>query len=295
MLPKITIYTDGACNPNPGPGGWGAVLFYGDEKQPVELSGGAADSTNNRMELTAAIEAFKSLSEPHQVEIFTDSKYLKKGITQWVSRWLQHNWRTRDRAGVKNQDLWEDLVDQTRRHTVHWQWLKGHADNRWNDKADALARGAIQKKALPLKDDTAIHIFTAVSFHNKTGIGGWCAVLRYKRFVKVLSGSVPKTTGNRMHLMAAIKGLSAIKKAHPIHLYTYSGYLKDGASAWIRKWSSGGWQTKEGTSVRHRDLWTRLSHLVQKYQIQWHVADKSNPPCMMQEAKIMASEIRQDH
>ncbi len=295
MLPKITIYTDGACQPNPGAGGWGAVLSYGDESRHVELSGGAEDTTNNRMELTAAIEALKSLADPHRVDIYTDSKYLKKGITQWIPGWRKHNWRTKDKSAVKNQDLWKALFAETCRHTVRWQWLKGHADNRWNEKADALARGAVKKKALPLKDERAIHIFAAVSFQNKTGTGSWCTVLRYKKHVKVLGGTAFHTTGNRMHITAAIEGLSAIKKRLPIHLYTYSGYLKDGASYWIGKWSVRGWKTKENQPVRHRDLWTRLHLLMKKYQIQWHVADKANPPCMMQEAKLMAGEIRNEN
>ena len=291
MLPEVEIYTDGACNPNPGPGGWGAVLLTGGGGEPVELSGGEADTTNNRMELTAAIESLAILSEPHRVILFTDSKYLKRGITEWLARWRHSNWQTAARTAVKNRDLWQDLAAKIEHHTVQWRWLKGHADNRWNERADALARGAIRKPPPPVKDHGAIHLFTAVAYQNKTFIGGWGVVLRFRKKVKVLYGHTPSTTGNRMHLKAAVEGLSAIKRPYPIHLYTYSGYLKDGATRWVRQWAATGWRTKEGNPVRHRDLWTRLYRLSKRYEIQWHVADKSNPPCDMQAAKLLARDI----
>ncbi len=291
MLPKISIYTDGACSPNPGPGGWGAVLLCDGAQDPQELAGGEKNTTNNRMELSAAIGALSSLSKPHRVDIFTDSKYLKKGITEWLPRWRKRNWQTLENTAVKNQDLWRALALKIRHHDVKWKWLKGHADNKWNERADALARAAVQKTNLPINDNQAIHIFTAVSFEKKTNRGGWSVILRFRKNIKVLQGDVPDTTGNRMHLQTAIEGLAAIKKPLPINLYTYSGYLKDGVTKWVGQWATGGWRTKEGNPVRHRDLWVKLSNLAQRYQIQWHVADKANPPCEMQEAKLLASEI----
>ncbi len=291
QLSKISIYTDGACSPNPGPGGWGAILLR-DGQKPKELSGEEAETTNNRMELTAAIEALTSLSEPHRVEVFTDSKYVKKGITEWLSRWQKRNWQTVEKTEVKNKDLWQALALKTQFHEVKWKWLKGHNDNKWNERADALARAAVKNKtSLPLGDDQSIHIFTAVSLKMKPNMGGWSVILRFRENIKVLHGNVPNTTGNRMHLQAAIEGLTAIKKPLPIHLYTYSGYLKDGATQWVKQWSKSDWQTKEGNPVRHKDLWSRLSMFTQKYKIQWHVADKANPPCEMQEVKLLASEI----
>ena len=268
-------------------------MLCDDGQDPQELAGGEDHTTNNRMELRAAIEALSSLSEPFQVEMFTDSKYLKHGITEWLPRWQKSNWQTLAKTAVKNQDLWKALASKIQHHDIKWKWLKGHADNKWNERADALARAAVEKTSLPLRDNHAIHIFTAVSFEKKTNKGGWSVILRFRKNVKVLYGHVPNTTGNRMHLQAAIEGLTAIKKPLPINLYTYSGYLKDGVTKWVKQWSTRGWQTKEGNPVRHRDLWVKLRTLAQRYQIQWHVAQKTNPPCEMQEAKLLASEILQ--
>ncbi len=290
-FPEILIYTDGACSPNPGPGGWGAVLLRQDGLEPLELSGGEEKTTNNRMELTAAIEALLSLSEPHHIEIFTDSKYLKKGITEWLPLWKKRNWQTMEGTSVKNQDLWKILADRIRSHKIKWKWLKGHAHNKWNERADVLARGAVQRKSLPLDDDEAIHIFASVSYKMKTKTGGWCVILRFRGNIKVLNGAVPNTSGNRMHLQAAIEGLAAIKRPLPINLYTYSAYLKDGITKWVKQWSTRGWQTKDGNPVRHRDLWIKLHNLAQRYQVQWYVANKNEPPCEMQEAKLLAGEV----
>lgn len=291
MLPKVRIYTDGACNPNPGPGGWGAVLMVEGGGRPLELSGAETDTTNNRMELRAAIESLASLSGPHRVVLFTDSKYLKRGITQWLANWRRSNWQTATGTAVKNKDLWQALAAKIEPHTVQWQWLKGHGNNRWNERADALARGAIPHPPLPLNDVDAIHLFAGVACQSKTHAGGWGVVLRFRKRVKVLCGHVSNTTGNRMHITAAVEGLATIKRSYPIHLYTYSGYLKDGATRWVRQWAATGWRTKEGSPVRHRDLWARLDRLAKRYDIQWHVADKSNPPCHMQAAKLLAGEM----
>ena len=140
-LAHVTIYTDGACSGNPGPGGWGALLQYnGHEK---ELSGGAAETTNNRMELTAAIEALCALSKPCQVDIYTDSKYLQNGITQWLAAWKRKGWKTSAKKPVKNKDLWQALDEAVQKHQIAWQWVRGHAGQRENERLDQLARDAI--------------------------------------------------------------------------------------------------------------------------------------------------------
>ena len=140
-LAHVTIYTDGACSGNPGPGGWGALLQYnGHEK---ELSGGAAETTNNRMELTAAIEALCALSKPCQVDIYTDSKYLQNGITQWLAAWKRKGWKTSAKKPVKNKDLWQALDEAVQKHQIAWQWVRGHAGQRENERVNQLARDAI--------------------------------------------------------------------------------------------------------------------------------------------------------
>jgi ribonuclease HI len=142
-MKTIEIFTDGACRGNPGPGGWGALLrFQGREK---ELWGGAGDTTNNRMELQAAIEGLSALSEPCQVALTTDSQYVRKGITEWIENWKKRGWRTAAKKPVKNADLWQLLDDQARRHQIEWHWVKGHSGHRENEIADILANRGIDE------------------------------------------------------------------------------------------------------------------------------------------------------
>ena len=136
-MKQVQAFTDGACSGNPGPGGWGAVLQFGDRER--ELYGGADDTTNNRMELTSAIEALKALKEPCEVALTTDSTYVKDGITQWLVNWKKNGWKTAARKPVKNQDLWQQLDDQASRHRIEWRWVKGHSGHPENERADALA------------------------------------------------------------------------------------------------------------------------------------------------------------
>ena len=142
MSAQVEIYTDGACRGNPGPGGWGAILKYKDREK--RLSGAEADTTNNRMELMAAIRALEALKRPCKVRLVTDSQYLRNGITQWLENWKRNNWRTSNRTPVKNADLWGRLDDAVSRHDVQWLWVKGHSGHAENERADALARGAME-------------------------------------------------------------------------------------------------------------------------------------------------------
>lgn len=141
--PTVELFTDGACSGNPGPGGWGALLrFKGTEK---ELSGNEQETTNNRMELKAAIEGLKAIKRPCPVTLYTDSKYVLQGVTEWMTGWKQRGWKTADKKPVKNQDLWMELDEQVQRHTIKWIWVKGHAGHAENERVDELARLAIQK------------------------------------------------------------------------------------------------------------------------------------------------------
>lgn len=142
---KITIYTDGACSGNPGIGGWGAVILIEDIK-PVHLHGGSDHTTNNQMELTAAIEALKYFSESSTLNFFTDSKYVKEGIESWVHNWKKNGWKTTSKKPVKNKELWKELDAQITKHTINWQWVKGHAGNAHNETADYLARKFIEDR-----------------------------------------------------------------------------------------------------------------------------------------------------
>ena len=139
-LPKVEIFTDGACKGNPGPGGWGAVLRMGSVEK--ELSGGEPMTTNNRMEMKAAVEALTALKRPCQVTLSTDSRYVMDGLTKWIHGWQKNGWRTADKKPVKNADLWQALLAAAKPHRIDWQWVKGHAGHPENERADALASAA---------------------------------------------------------------------------------------------------------------------------------------------------------
>jgi len=136
--PQVTIYTDGACSGNPGPGGWGAVLISGPHRK--EIRGGEADTTNNRMELTAAIAALDALKRPSRVDVHSDSEYLRNGISVWIDGWKRNGWRTSAKHPVKNVELWQRLDTARQRHEVSWHWVRGHAGHTENERADELAR-----------------------------------------------------------------------------------------------------------------------------------------------------------
>ena len=143
---SINIWTDGACSGNPGPGGWGALLVAGENRK--ELHGGAPDTTNNRMELMAAIEALNALKKPSRVTLHTDSTYVKDGLTKWIHGWKRNGWKTAAKKPVKNKDLWQALESACARHDIEWVWVKGHAGDEGNEKADELARlGAEESRA----------------------------------------------------------------------------------------------------------------------------------------------------
>ena len=142
MSDTVELFTDGACKGNPGPGGWGALIRYGAHEK--ELSGGEKLTTNNRMEMMAAIEGLKALSRPCKVILSTDSKYVMDGITKWVHGWRRNNWRTADKKPVKNVELWQALVEAAARHDVEWRWVKGHSGHAENERADKLACAAAE-------------------------------------------------------------------------------------------------------------------------------------------------------
>lgn len=136
-LPRVEIFTDGACRGNPGPGGWAALIRAGEREK--ELSGGEPLTTNNRMELMAAIRALEALKRPCRVELHTDSQYVRDGITRWIHNWRQNGWRTSDRKPVKNAELWQELIEVAAPHSISWHWVKGHSGHVENDRVDALA------------------------------------------------------------------------------------------------------------------------------------------------------------
>lgn len=141
MSDNLKIYTDGACSGNPGPGGWGAILLYKEHKK--EISGGNKSTTNNKMEMSAVIEALKILKKPSELTIYTDSKYVMDGITKWIFNWKKNGWKSANKKPIKNIELWQELDRQVKKHKIEWIWVKGHNGNHYNELVDELARQAI--------------------------------------------------------------------------------------------------------------------------------------------------------
>jgi len=150
---QVEIYTDGACRGNPGPGGWGAVLTYGEKHK--EIFGGEANTTNNRMELMAAIKALATLNRDCELTLYTDSQYVRKGITEWIINWKKRGWKTAAKKTVKNADLWQLLDEHVSRHQINWVWVKGHAGNEGNELADGLANKGVDQIAAKLSAEVS--------------------------------------------------------------------------------------------------------------------------------------------
>lgn len=285
----VVIYTDGACDPNPGPGGWAAVLRYGRHEKV--LSGSASQTTNNRMELQAALAALQALKWPCQVELYTDSEYLHLGITDWLATWQRRGWRTSQRKPVQNQDLWRALVAQIERHQVAWHWVKGHAGSPLNERVDQLAREAIPRSAQPIDDDLgAIYLYTRASCLGQAGPGGWGVVIRRGETLTSLSQGYPQTTANQLEIQAAIEGLSTLDKPSRVHVYTVSKYLHQGITRWMAGWRARGWQTKAGEPVRNRELWLTLDEAQSSHEVHWHHLSGVERPSESDQAAALASE-----
>jgi ribonuclease HI len=288
-LPSVTIYTDGGCRPNPGPGGWGAIILRPDG-DPIEMNGADPKATNNRMELMAAIEALRSLAEPHRIELMTDSEYVRKGVTEWMTKWRATGWKTAGKKDVANRDLWEALNDEIKRHKIIWRWVRGHTGDAWNERADELASAAIPRAPLPVDDPDAVHLFTAVAHSGKLDVGAWAVLFRYRGQERELSGRQTGASANRMHITGAGMGLAELNRRVKVHLYTASDYLKDGATAWIKGWQARDWTTREGKAVANRDLWQRLATLLGRHDVHWHVVSRESLPEEMERAKALAKE-----
>ncbi len=287
--PKIRIYTDGGAKPNPGRGGWGAVFVNEKRKIVRELQGGEDETTNNRMELTAAIVALESLEEPHEVALHTDSKYLQNGITQWLAGWRKRGWLTSGKQPVQNRDLWERLDAALATHDITWSWVRGHSGNRFNERADRLATAGrrtatraaakqVQQSERSEQGVDLVHLFAAGTCNAQTGEGGWGAVLRLGQHKKLFQERVTETSANRMQIAAVVEGLRKLKRPSAVAIYTPSDYVRDGATKWIAGWRERNWRTKDKKPVEHRDLWEELDRLCTEHGVQWIPLGGEVPP-----------------
>lgn len=284
--PVITIYTDGGSKPNPGPGGWG-VLLLGENDYTKELSGADPDTTNNRMELTAAIEALRALNQPSTVTLHTDSEYLKNGITRWLKSWLRSNWITTQDTPVKNRDLWQALNAEIQRHDLTWQWVKGHAGNQHNERVDQLATMARQALTGDLDDspaspaspaptapiNAAFEIAIRVSAGKGQTYGGWAVRITETDpgagMGTVHTDRAANTTSNQLVLRAAAEALRTLPPDTPVRVICPDDYLFKGMTEWVAGWQQRNWQTASKKPVQNRDLWQDLLNAAANRPIEW--------------------------
>lgn len=284
-IPRVEIYTDGGCDPNPGPGGWGAVLI--SDLNMKEIHGAESATTNNRMELTAAISALRLLKHPCEVTLYTDSQYLRRGITKWLARWQANGWRKANGRPVENQDLWQELSREASRHRVEWRWIKGHHGNPLNERADQLAtearrrllrEGASGERRHARNEQSApeiqglpqVDIYARGCSLGVPGPGGYASILVYPTGqTEVVSGVWPLTTINVMELWAVVAGLQALKQRHKVTVHTTSKYVLNGATRWLAAWERRDWRTKEGRPVRNKEIWLELSHVMGDHNVTW--------------------------
>ena len=288
-LPQVTVYTDGGADPNPGPGGWGVVLLHEASGKHGELSGGEPHTTNNRMELTAAIRALEALQRRSRVHLFTDSQYLRKGVTEWLPGWMLRGFRRKDGA-LQNEDLWRRLAELIQLHDIRWQWVKGHAGNRWNERADQLATAAIraQHGAAPRPAADA-EVFLKVSCPGQRG--GWAALVRHAGEDRILSGGAARTTSNALDVQAAAEALEHLPEGLAVAVYTGSDYLRNGATRWLPAWQRRGWRTQEGDPVKNREGWERLARAMARRKVEWPVVKGTPPPEIKELGKIAAEAV----
>ena len=265
---KVIIYSDGGSDPNPGIGGWAAILRFGEHEKV--LTGNDPEATNNRMELTAAIRALEALKRPCDIDFYTDSEYLRKGITEWIVGWAASGWKKKGKS-IQNVDLWQALWPLVKTHEIEWHWVKGHSGNEFNERVDKLARDArLEITPGDVIDQNVPRLYLRSSCKGNPGPGGWGAVLEEGSETEQASGSEPQTTNNRMEITAAIEGLLLLPPNSEVQIFTTSDYLYQGITQWIRNWRKRNWMKKDGEQpVANSDLWQALDKLAENYTIRW--------------------------
>ncbi len=273
------VYTDGGARPNPGPGAWAAVIVEGGET--TELVGGEDHTTNNRMELSAAIAALEHLA-PGKVDLYTDSTYVRQGITSWLPVWVARNWERRQGGAVKNQDLWKRLAGAAGRHDVSWIWVKGHAGHELNERADALATAEIERRGgatdtPPTEPATAPETDAAAALTVRCvgRTGGWAVRVTRGGTHEDLQGRDNPTSANRLALLGALAVLDAVGRGESLLFESGSDYLRQGATEWLSGWRARGWKTASGDDVKNRDLWIRVARGLEGRTIVWRPLDKT--------------------
>ncbi len=284
---RVTIFTDGGADPNPGIGGWAAILRAGNHEKV--LSGAEDYTTNNRMELQAAISALKALNRPSEVDFHTDSKYVQLGITEHVEKWEASGWKRKGKE-IPNVDLWQELWKAVEQHNISWHWVRGHSGNALNERVDRLARQArisISPKAI--MPGGIIRIYSRGACKGNPGPGGWGVVIEAGEDTEQYSGAEKRTTNNRMELVGVIEGLQLVDAEVPVQVITTSDYVFQGATRWIHGWRKRNWRKKDGKTISNIDLWQALNQLLGEREIWWAQAKgpaKNSDPGLQEAAQL---------
>jgi ribonuclease HI len=281
------VYTDGGARPNPGPGGWAAVVLRAGA-EPVELSGGEARTSNNRMVLTAALHALEALPPGEPVRFHVDSQYLRQGITQWLPAWVRRGWKKADGKPVENEDLWRRLWALSSGRDLEWLWVRGHAGDRWNEHADRLAAAEIRRLHGErggdgeAAADWEVHLRVSAAGRE----AGWAAAVRgagageagevdlaaddgTAAEGRVLTGAASGSSGNRLEVLAAAEVLESLPPGASVVFHTPSDYLRHGASRWLPAWRRRNWVKKDGGAVANKDAWQRLAAALARRRVHW--------------------------
>jgi ribonuclease HI len=288
---KVIIYSDGGADPNPGIGGWAAILRFGQHEKV--LKGNDPEATNNRMELTAAIRALQALKRPCEITFYTDSEYLRKGITEWIDEWAAKGWQRKGKE-IPNVDLWQELWPLVKTHQIEWHWVKGHSGDIYNERVDELARQA-RLEITPGEeiDQNVPKLYLRSSCKGNPGPGGWGAVLEQGGDTEQHSGSSPHTTNNQMEITAAIEGLLMLPPGSKVQIFTTSDYLFQGITQWIRGWRKRNWMKQGGEQpVANADLWQALDKLSENYKIRWINAKGQVLAGLEEAGKLAANAVR---
>lgn len=286
---RVTIYSDGGADPNPGVGGWAAILRAGNHEKVI--TGNAPSTTNNRMELQAAVSALEALKRPSEVDFYTDSEYLRLGISERISSWQANDWKRKGKP-IPNRDLWQKLNSLVKGHHIEWHWVKGHSGDPLNERVDRLARYArLELVPEPASPDDALTLYVRGACKGNPGPGAWAVILEIDEGTEQYSGSVAQTTNNRMELTAVLQGLRMVEPGSPVLVVTTSDYVFTGATKWIHGWRQREWKKKDGKPVSNSDLWLELDRMLGMYQITWRSAKgKLEDYKGLQEAGLLVSE-----
>ena len=290
---EVIIYTDGGADPNPGIGGWAAILRYGERERV--LMGNDPQTTNNRMELTAALSALQALKRPCTIQFYTDSQYLQKGIQEWITSWIGRNWQQKDGRAIANADLWQPLWEESQKHTIHWHWVRGHAGNDYNERCDVLAREArLQITPTDELNELAPHLYIKSSYLGQKQQGGWGVVLQWGDLIQEYTGGESPSTANRMELQAAITAVNLLPPQLEAHIFTTNDYLFQGVTMWRMGWRKRNWRKKEedgGEEIANADLWRRLDEVLVDRPIRWQNAKGWQHPHLERAGELARQQI----